>query len=175
MRQATAEAVSNPRRRRWKKAVRIAALVASAAAVLVVVAVLALWLMFPMRQSVVRAGAHAQLERIAQAARIYESDTGVKATLDHVLNSGHFVGVQLEAYSRASPISASDTGLPLVVQTVPCRAVRKGESWGGIEQRIDHDLPACRFVLMADWTVKQIDEPDYQRDIAPRLTLTPLK
>ena len=167
--------MSDPRRRRWKKALRIAALVASAAAVLVVVAVLALGLMFPMRQSVVRAQAHGQLERIAQAARIYKSDTGVSATLDDVLNSRHFAGVQLKAYSRASPISAWDTGLPLVVQTVQCRAVRKGESWGSIEQRIDHDLPACRFVLMADWTVKQIDEPDYQRDIALRLTLSPLR
>ncbi|MFA6044092.1 MAG: hypothetical protein WC718_03835 [Phycisphaerales bacterium] len=174
MHQAADESVSDPRRRLWKKAVRIAALMASAAAMLVVMAMLALWLMFPMRQSVVRAGAHAQLERIAQAARIYESDTGVRATLEHVLNSGHFAGVQLEAYSRASPISESDTGLPLVVQTVPCRAVRKGESWGGIEQTIDHDLPACRYVLMPDWTVVQMDEPDYQRDIAPRLTLTPL-
>ncbi len=175
MHQATAEVVPVPRRGLWMKAVRIASLAVSALATLVVVAVLALWLMFPMRQSVVRAQAHAQLEMIAQAARIYQSDTGVAPGLDDVLNSDHFASVQLKEYSRVSPISASDTGLPLVVQTVPCRAVRKGERWGGIEERIEHDLPACRFVLMADWTVKQIDEPEYQRDIAPRLTLTPLR
>ncbi len=105
-----------------------------------------------------------------------QRDTGAApSSLDAVLSSGFLSGQALKQLSRAVPIHAGDTDLPLVVQTVPCRAVRKGERWGGIEERINHDLPACRFVLMPDWTVVQIDEPDYQRDIAPRINLVPLQ
>ncbi len=128
-----------------------------------------------MRQSVVRALVHGRLQSIGLTAQQIQRDTGAAPTLDAVLNSELFTGEGLEQFSRTVPINASDTDLPLVVQTVPSRAVRKGERWGGIEERIEHDLPACRFVLMPDWTVVQIDEPDYQRDIAPRIKLVPLQ
>lgn len=134
-----------------------------------------LWTLQPVRQSAVRAMVHARIQSIEQAARQMQRDTGTAPTLDGVLKSGLLTGETLEQFSRAVPNGAADTDLPLVVQTVPSRAVRKGETWGGIEETIDHDLPACRVVLMPDWTVVRIDEPDYQRDIAPRIRLLPLR
>ncbi|MBL8763627.1 MAG: hypothetical protein JNM07_05110 [Phycisphaerae bacterium] len=133
-----------------------------------------MWVFQPIRQSAVRAHVHSKIDSIGRAALQMQRDTGAAPTLDGVLASGMLVGVPLEEFSRAVPVSAGDPGLPLVVQTAPCRAVRKGERWGGIEETIDHDLPACRYVLMPDWGVVQMDEADYQRDIAPRITLRPL-
>lgn len=153
---------------------RVAGWSVSALLLLLLMTPCLLWIAQPVRQSAVRAMVHGRLEAFRLAAEAIQHETGVAPTLDDVLNSPHFMGVALEQFSRATPIDTVDTGLPLVVQTVPCRAVRKGERWGGLEETIEHDLPACRYVLMPDWTVVQIDELDYERDIAPRIRLVPL-
>lgn len=130
------------------------------------------------RQSAVRAKKHAQLLSVAQAARIYEQDSGRKPTVDALLAAGLLDIAVIRDFSRAQPIAETSTAsvtTPLIVQTVPCRAVSKGEAWGGPGETIDKDLPACRFVLMPDWSVVPLDEPDFQRDWAGILRLDPLK
>jgi hypothetical protein len=168
-------AVSMPARSRRRRVVRLVKWALAAAVVLLLLTPCLMWPFQPIRQSAVRARVHGEIDSIGRAALQYQRDTDSAPTLDGVLNSGMLAGVPLDKFSRVVPVLAGDTGLPLVVQTVPCRAVRKGEMWGGIEERIEHDLPACRFVLMPDWTVVEMQEPDYQRTIAPRVTLKPLR
>lgn len=130
------------------------------------------------RQSAVRSLKHAQLQSIAQASRIYDQDSGTPATLDALLGAGLIVPEIRNEFSRAVPATSTSTvaGLaPIVVQTIPCRAVCKGEAWGGPGETTDVDLPACRFVLMSDWSVAKIEESEFQREWAERLRLVPLK
>lgn len=150
--------------------------IVSGIGLVVAIALLARWAT-TMRQSGVRLQVHAALHSVSQAAEMYRMDTGATPTLDDLQGAGLVDVASLRAFSRCEP--ATPGGAPALdawlVQTVPCRAVRKAEPWNGPGETIDHDLPACRFVLMKDWTVVQIDEPDFQRDYAERVTLTPLK
>lgn len=131
------------------------------------------------RQSGVRLKTQVALLSVAQAAAAYQQQHAVAPRLDDLLTTGMLDLAILREFSRCAPVGAGGSNAPVLdawlVQTVPSRAVRKGEAWGGPGETIDHDLPACRFVLMKDWTVRQIDEPDYQRDYAPHLQLTPLR
>lgn len=130
------------------------------------------------RQSAVRSFKHAQLQSIAQASRIYEQDCGTSATIDALLAGGLIDAGVIAEFSRAAPVSSSTTApglVPIVVQKIPCRAVSKGEAWGGPGETTDVDLPACRFVLMSDWSVAKIEEPEFQAEWAGRLRLVPLK
>lgn len=138
---------------------------------------LAMWAT-TMRQSGVRAMVHSRLNMVAQAASIYQKDTGAAPTLDSLLAAGLIDAASLREFSRVQPAAggADPAGvLPILVQTVPCRAVRKGEAWGGLGETTDTDLPAKRYLLMPDWTVAAMDEPEYQRDWAAKLRLSPLK
>lgn len=130
------------------------------------------------RQSAVRAGIHAQLQTIAQAVRIFQQDSGKTPTVDDLVAAEMIDAAVFREFSRVQLEAGAVDALaaaPVIVQTVPCRAVRKGEAWGGPGETIDKDLSACRFVLMPDWSVVQIDEPDFQRDWAGKLRLMPLK
>ena len=130
-----------------------------------------------MRQSGVRLHVHVQLRSIAQAAAVYEQQFNTPATLDTLLASNLLDRTTLREFSRCQSVTTPPPPPPLdawLIQTTPCRAVRKGEAWGGPGETTDQDLPACRYVLMKDWTVQQIDEPDYQRDFAKHVRLTPI-
>ncbi|MGE3107120.1 MAG: hypothetical protein AB7G11_08760 [Phycisphaerales bacterium] len=130
------------------------------------------------RQSGVRAIVHSRLHLVAQAASIYQQHKGVAPTLDGLLASGLIDPASLSEFSRVQPTTGGadpSKMVPILVQTVPCRAVRKGEAWGGPGETIDKDLPAKRFLLMPDWTVAGMDEPDFQREWAAKLWLSPLK
>lgn len=142
----------------------------------VLVVVLLMWARGT-RQSAVRMTTHNRLRLVTQAAQIYQQDTGAAPTLDALLAAGLIDAASLREFSRVQPVAATSNGVvpPILVQTVPCRAVRKGEAWGGPGDKLDNDLPAKRFLLMPDWTVAGMDEPDFQRDWAGKLQLSPLK
>lgn len=126
------------------------------------------------RQSAVRANMQSIAWSVTRAAEVYRRDKNTEPTVDDLLGSMLVSPDLLVKYSRAEIVG--ETGVvPLIVQTEPCRAVKRGESWGGIEETIDHDLPACRYVLMSDWAVVQIDEPEYQRVWASKVRLVPFK
>lgn len=128
------------------------------------------------RQSAVRAMTHANLRSIARAAEVYQQQFGTQPTLDDVLAKGLLDAERLDGFSRCDPVPGGAAVLDAwLVQTKPCRAVRKGEAWGGPGETIDRDLPACRYVLMRDWSVRQIDEPEFQSVAAPRVRLTPVR
>ncbi len=159
-----------PRRRR--RAGRIVAVL------IVVVVVALLWRCAGARQSAVRLKTHNALRTVEQAAAVYQLRFNAPPTLDDLLSTRLLDGLPLDEFSRCEPeVAAGEPPVvdAWVVQTVPCRAVRKGEAWGGPGETTDRDIPPCRFVLMKDWTVRQIDEPDYQRDFAGRVKLTPLR
>lgn len=132
---------------------------------------------FSQRQSGIRAVTHAHLRSFELGAEVYQNDHGVLPTLDQLLAANVVPTESLALFSRATPLPGESLGpeFPLIVQTKPCRAVKKGESWGGPGEFIDRDLPACRFLLRADWTIVEMSEPDYQRDFASRITLAPIK
>lgn len=130
------------------------------------------------RQSAVRMVKHSMLRSVAQAAEIYQQGFGSSPSIQDLLVAKLVVASVQREFSEAIPVDgASRPGdpWPLVVQTTPCRAVRRGEAWGGPGEAIDHDLPACRIMLMPDWTVRSVDEDVYQRDLARHLRLAPLK
>lgn len=136
------------------------------------------------RQSAVRAAAQAQLRMIGQASTIYAQDHGAAPSIDGLLASG-LIDPQTRrgvAHAVLAPAPASAGGeppieapVPWIVQLVPCRAVRAGEAWGGPGETIDHDLPACRFMLWTDGRVEAIDESAFQREWAGRMRLVPLR
>jgi hypothetical protein len=147
--------------------------------VVVLIAVVFRWAT-AIRQSGVRAKTQMVLQSVAQAAAAYQQEHAVVPTIDDLLNTKLLDPAALREFSRCAPIGPSGgSGPPVLdawlVQTVPSRAVRKGEAWGGPGETIDNDLPACRFVLMRDWTVRQIDEPTFQQSYAQRVRLTPLR
>lgn len=127
-----------------------------------------------MRQSGVRLHVYIQLRSIAQAAAVYEQTFNTPATLDTLLASTLLDRTALREFSRCQPLTTPPPLDAWLVQTTPCRAVRKGEAWGGPGETTAQDIPACRYVLMKDWTVQQIEEPDFQRDFAKHVRLTPL-
>jgi hypothetical protein len=126
------------------------------------------------RQSAVRLEMQVILRQVAQAARAYQQQFNAAPTLDTIVASGWLDSKSLRAFSRCE-ISPAQPGAPslLLVQTVPCRAVRQGEAWGGPGEKTDRDLPACRYVLMDDWSVHEIEESDYQRAFAGTARLRP--
>lgn len=126
------------------------------------------------RQSAVRLGMELSLRQVAQAARAYQQQYNAAPTLDTLVESGWLDPLSLRGFSRCETPSVQP-GVPtlLLVQTVPCRAVRRGEPWGGPGETTDRDLPACRYVLMDDWSVHEIEESVYQRDLAGRTRLRP--
>lgn len=131
-----------------------------------------------MRQSGVRASVHSRLQMVAQAAQIYQQDTGAAPTLDSLLAARLIDAAALREFSRGQSSKAGAdpaAAVPILVQSVPCRAVRKGEAWGGPGETTDKDLPAKRFLLMSDWTVAALDEPDFQREWAGKLRLRPVE
>ncbi len=128
------------------------------------------------RQSAVRARVAAALRSVSQAAEAYERENGRPATLDDLIVANLIDVPALAEFSRCEP--STTTGEPAapaawLVQTIPCRAVRKGEPWGGPGEFLDRDLPPCRFLLMHDWRVEQFDEIDFQREFAGRVRLSP--
>jgi len=129
------------------------------------------------RQSSVRAEKHMLLRSVAQAAAAYQHDAGRQPTLDDLLAAGAIDAEVQRDFALVTPAvdpSSVVEPLPLLVQAVPCRSVRKGEPWGGPGETSNQDYPACRFMLMPDWSVQAIDEPVYQRDYANRVRLVPL-
>lgn len=152
---------------------RRSALIAGLAAVVIVVSVGILAL--GRRQSAVRLERHTLLLSVAQGAKAHAEAHGTSPTIGDLLTHGAIDPSVARYFSIASPVPGnSPLGLPLLVQSSPCRAVRKGEAWGGPGETIDRDLAACRYVLMPDWTVVPVDEPQFQRDIAPRVRLIPI-
>lgn len=127
-----------------------------------------------MPQSGVRLMRHSELHSVAQAAALYEQDFKTSPTLDDLLGAGLLHRPSLSKYSIAKAAPGQGAPDAWLIQTVPCRPVKKGDAWGGPGDKIDHDLPACRYVLKRDWTVVQVDEPDYQRDLALRVRLVPI-
>ncbi|MBM4107581.1 MAG: hypothetical protein FJ255_02015 [Phycisphaerae bacterium] len=117
------------------------------------------------------------LRSVAQAAAAYQHDAGRQPTLDDLLAAGAIDAEVQRDFALVTPAvdpSSVVEPLPLLVQAVPCRSVRKGEPWGGPGETSNQDYPACRFMLMPDWSVQAIDEPVYQRDYANRVRLVPL-
>ena len=126
------------------------------------------------RQSAVRLGMQLRLRQVAQAAAAYQQQYSAAPTLHTLVASGWLDPDSLRDFSRCETSSVHPgEPSPLLVQTVPCRAVRTGEPWGGPGETTDRDLPACRYVLMDDWSVREIEESDYQRDLAGRTRLLP--
>lgn len=157
---------------RLRKLVVIGVIV-SVAAVLVVRSVSA------PRQSAVRLVTEISLRHVTQAAEIYQQQHQASPKLDDLIASGLVDVLMLDEFSRCEqPGGVGGIGPAInawLVQTFPCRAVRKGEAYGGPGETTDVDIPACRFVLMHDWSVVQIEEGVYQRDYAPHVVLKPLR
>lgn len=131
---------------------------------------------FPPRESAVRVVKQSWLRAVAQAADIYRSNTGSSPALDDLLAAGLIDERVREEFSRVEATGDEVLGsasLPLLVQTVPNRAVRAGEPWGGPGEKADHDIPPNRYILMPDWTVLAMDEPEFQRELSGRVRLVP--
>lgn len=128
------------------------------------------------RQSAVRAQKHNMLRAVAQAAEVYRSENGGQVSLDQLVTSGLIEREVRREFAKAEIIGEGNPSLvPIVVQKVPCREVRAGEAWGGLGEYSDRKLPARRYVLMSDWSVVGIDEPEYQEQWASRVRLVPLE
>ncbi|MCE7975475.1 MAG: hypothetical protein DYG92_14330 [Leptolyngbya sp. PLA1] len=129
------------------------------------------------RQSGVRAVKVSLLRSAAMAAAVYRDEHRAEPGVEDLARAGLIDVVQLREFLLAEPVGGrgSEGPTPLLVQAAPCRAVRKGEAWGGPGETIDRDLPACRHVLMSDWSVVAMDEDAYQRDWAGRVALKVLR
>lgn len=130
------------------------------------------------RQSAVRAIARGKAGLVAQAAKMYEQQHGGTprmadlwaAEMIHASVAEEFAPV---GRAVGAPPAAEGDISPLMVQVKPCRAVKKGEAWGGPGETTDVARPACRYVLMSDWAVVEMEEAEYQRDWAGKVTLLP--
>lgn len=163
-------ASSSGRRLAW-----IAAGVAVLTALVIVVQVLG-----APRQSGVRAIARGKASLVAQAAKLYEQQHGSTPRVADLWAGGMIDPIVAEEFSPVGPAVgaplAAEGGIsPVVVQVRPCRAVKKGEAWGGPGEVTEVARQACRYVLMSDWTVVEMEEAEYQRDWAGKVTLLPWK
>ncbi|MCC6951770.1 MAG: hypothetical protein IT433_10040 [Phycisphaerales bacterium] len=118
--------------------------------------------------------------QIVTAAKIHEYDCERLPRLAALWATGMVDPTIAVEFAPAKPsvgsagLAAGTVSAPMV-QVQPCRAVKKGEAWGGPGEVTDVVRPACRYELMSDGTVVEMEEAEYQRGWAGRVTLGPWK
>jgi len=127
------------------------------------------------RASGVRAAHHAELRNIAQAMRLYHEENGRIGTMGDLIAAGHITPDQAASFASVVYNTAGGPAGPrlLFVQRTPEPPVKQGDPWGGPGETADHDLPACRYVMFDDLTVSEVVEDEYQKTMAPQMTLRP--
>lgn len=114
------------------------------------------------RQSALRTVYGSTMSSLGRSLRLYHEKFGAYPDdLATLARRGYFD-------SSLSPFEIVYVGgdsSVLAYQKEPCRAVKKGEPWGGPGERAEEDIPAARIIVLKDKNYAVfVDEPVFQRD-----------
>lgn len=130
------------------------------------------WFTTP-RASVDRQIVQTMLRGLAQSFHFYADAHGTFPTFEILSERGELTPDQIRhlapvIYKSNEPVPESRI---LVVQKAPCRAVRKGEPWGGPGEVTNSDLPPKRYALFDDLRVRGMSESEFQTIYLPHIEI----
>ncbi|MCG3126773.1 MAG: hypothetical protein CHACPFDD_01628 [Phycisphaerae bacterium] len=130
------------------------------------------WFTTP-RASTDRVMVRMSLRAIGQSFGVYRAEHGNWPTLGDLVRRGELYAEPARQFAlvRYTSEAKADERRVLVAQRAPCRAVRRGEPWGGPGETTDRDMPAARYVLYDDLRVDAMTEDEFQKQYGSRIEL----
>lgn len=130
------------------------------------------WFTTP-RASVDRMLIQTMLRGVAQAYMNYRATNGDWPSFEQLAARGELSRGQVEQFAAVvyKPGAKAETPRLFVVQKQPCRAVAKGEPWGGPGEVTDRDLPPHRYALFDDMRVRGMPEDEFQAQHMPLIEI----
>lgn len=132
------------------------------------------WFTTP-RASTDRVMVRMSLRAIGQSFGMYRAERGAWPTLGDLVRRGELYAEPARQFAlvRYAVEPESTERRVLVSQRAACRAVRRGEPWGGPGEITDRDMPAARYVLYDDLRVDAMSEEEFQERYGSRVELMP--
>jgi hypothetical protein len=130
------------------------------------------------RASTDRTIAQATLRGVAQAVSSYQQQYHERpSSLALLVQHGDLSPKQVRDVLAVGYRQTVRSRFPrlLAVQKEPCRAVKKGEPWGGPGEVAKRDWPAVRYCLFDDLRIEAVPEDQFEDEYAPLLKLFPVE